>query len=51
MPEEHGGLGENHVAYSMACETIARYGCASTAMCYVMHVGAVNAIMLRRRPS
>ena len=47
VPEEYGGLGENHVAYAMACETIARYGCASTAMCYVMHMGAVNAIMLR----
>src|SRR5918995_1616112 len=47
VPEEYGGLGENHVAYAMTCETIARYGCASTAMCYVMHVGAVNAIMLR----
>ena len=31
----------------MTCETIARYGCASTAMCYVMHMGAVNTIMLR----
>ena len=42
VPEEYGGLGENHVAYSMVCETIARYGCASTAMCYVMHIGAVT---------
>lgn len=50
VPEEYGGLGENHVAYSMVCETIARYGCASTAMCYVMHIGAVNAIMLRSTP-
>jgi alkylation response protein AidB-like acyl-CoA dehydrogenase len=50
VPEEYGGLGESHVAYSMACETIARYGCASTAMCYVMHIGAVNAIMLRPTP-
>jgi alkylation response protein AidB-like acyl-CoA dehydrogenase len=47
VPEEYGGLGENHVAYGMVCETIARYGCASTAMCYVMHIGAVNCIMLR----
>ncbi|MFO7571539.1 MAG: acyl-CoA dehydrogenase family protein [Gaiellaceae bacterium] len=47
VPEEYGGLGENHVAYSMACETIARYGCASTAMCYVMHISAVMAIMHR----
>jgi alkylation response protein AidB-like acyl-CoA dehydrogenase len=51
VPEEYGGLGENHVAYSMVCETIARYGCASTAMCYVMHIGAVNAIMLRATPA
>lgn len=50
VAEEHGGLGENHVAYGMVCETIARYGCASTAMCYVMHIGAVNAIMLRPTP-
>ena len=35
------------VAFSMTCETIARYGCASAAMCYVMHIGAVQAIMLR----
>ena len=47
VPEEYGGLGEDHVAYAMTCETIARYGCSSTAMCYVMHMGAVNAIMLR----
>src|SRR6516162_5273645 len=47
VPDEYGGLGEDHVAYAMTCETIARYGCASTAMCYVMHCGAVNAIMLR----
>ena len=50
MPEEYGGLGENHVAFAMTCETIARYGCASTAMCYVMHIGAVQAIMLRPTP-
>ncbi|MBA3333635.1 MAG: acyl-CoA dehydrogenase family protein, partial [Actinobacteria bacterium] len=50
VPEEYGGLGENHVAYGMVCETIARYGCASTAMCYVMHIGAVNTIMLRPTP-
>src|SRR6202022_2846633 len=47
VPAEYGGLGEDHVAYAMTCETIARYGCASTAMCYVMHTGAVNTIMLR----
>ena len=47
VPKKYGGLGESHVVYSIMCETIARYGCASTAMCYVMHTGAVNAIMLR----
>ena len=47
VPEEYGGLGENHVAFAMTCETIARYGCASTAMCYVMHIAAVQTLMLR----
>ena len=47
VPEEYGGLGQDHVAFAMTVETIARYGCASTAMCYVMHIGAVQAIMLR----
>ena len=50
VPEEYGGLGENHVAFAMVCETIARYGCASTAMCYVMHMAAVQTIMLRPTP-
>jgi alkylation response protein AidB-like acyl-CoA dehydrogenase len=50
VPTEYGGLGEDHVAFQMTCETIARYGCASTAMCYVMHIGAVNTIMLRPTP-
>jgi hypothetical protein len=39
------------VAYSMACEAITRHGCASTAMFYVMHIGSVNAIMLRAAPA
>ena len=47
VPTEYGGLGEDHVGFAMTCETIARYGCASTAMCYVMHMAAVNTIMLR----
>jgi alkylation response protein AidB-like acyl-CoA dehydrogenase len=50
VPEEYGGLGENHVAFAMVCETLSRYGCASTAMCYVMHIGAVATIMLRPTP-
>lgn len=51
VSEEYGGLGGDHTAFAVACETIARYGCASTAMCYVMHVVAVQAIMLRPTPS
>jgi alkylation response protein AidB-like acyl-CoA dehydrogenase len=47
VPKSLGGLGQNHVAAAMAVETIARYGCASTAMCYTMHLGAVAAAMLR----
>ncbi len=47
VPKELGGLGENHVCAAMAVETIARYGCASTAMCYTMHLGAVAAGLFR----
>lgn len=47
VPKELGGLGEDHVAAAMVVETIARYGCASTAMCYTMHLGAVAAALLR----
>ncbi|MGH8921654.1 MAG: acyl-CoA dehydrogenase family protein, partial [Actinomycetes bacterium] len=50
VPETYGGLGGDHTAFAVAAETIARYGCASTAMCYVMHVAAVQAIMLRPTP-
>ncbi len=47
VPEAWGGLGENHTCTAMVVETIARYGCASTAMCYTMHIGAVAAAMFR----
>ena len=50
VPEEYGGLGENHVGLRDDLRPIARYGCASTAMCYVMHMGAVNTIMFRPTP-
>ena len=40
VPKERGGLGQNHTC-SPRCETIARYGGASAAMCYTMHIGAV----------
>ena len=51
VPKELGGMGENHVAAAMVVETIARYGCASTAMCFTMHTGAVAAAMLRYHES
>ena len=47
VPKKWGGMGENHVCAAMVVETIARYGCASTAMCYTMHLGAVAAAMFR----
>ncbi len=47
VPKELGGRGENHVCAAMVVETIARYGCASTAMCYTMHLGAVAAGLFR----
>ena len=34
VPKELGGLGQNHVCAAMVVETIARYGCPSTAMIY-----------------
>lgn len=49
VPKEWGGLGENHVAAAMVVETIARYGCPSTAMCYTMHTGAVAAALFRAK--
>ena len=47
VPRKWGGLGENHVCAAMVVETIARYGCPSTAMCYTMHLGAVAALLFR----
>nr|XP_027230670.1 uncharacterized protein LOC113822334 [Penaeus vannamei] len=47
VPKEFGGLGENHVCCTMVCETIARYGCPSTAMVYTMHLGAVSTLLFR----
>lgn len=34
VPKELGGLGESHVGVSMVFETLARYGCPSSAMVY-----------------
>jgi alkylation response protein AidB-like acyl-CoA dehydrogenase len=47
VPKSLGGLGENHVCAAMVVETIARYGCPSTAMCYTMHLGAVASALFR----
>lgn len=47
IPKELGGRGESHVCAAMVVETIARYGCPSTAMCYTMHLGACAAALLR----
>jgi len=47
VPKELGGLGQDHVCAAMVVETIARYGCPSTAMCYTMHLGALAAALLR----
>jgi len=47
VPKEWGGLGENHTCAGMVVETIARYGCPSTAMCYTMHLGATAAALFR----
>jgi alkylation response protein AidB-like acyl-CoA dehydrogenase len=45
IPKELGGLGLDHVAFAIAAEEIGR-ACASTALVYVMHVGAVQTIVL-----
>ncbi len=47
VPKDWGGLGEDHTCAAMVVETIARYGCPSTAMCYTMHLGATAAALFR----
>ncbi len=51
VPKSLGGLGESHTCAAMIVETIARYGCPSTAMCYTMHLGAVAAVLFRSHNS
>jgi alkylation response protein AidB-like acyl-CoA dehydrogenase len=46
LPKAWGGLEQNHVMLAVTTETIARYGDASAAMCYTMHIGAVEALRL-----
>jgi alkylation response protein AidB-like acyl-CoA dehydrogenase len=45
LPKELGGLGLDHVAFAIAAEEIGRV-CASTALVYVMHVGAAQTVAL-----
>ena len=47
VPEKYGARGENHVGTLMVTETIARYGCPSTALIYMMHMVAVAALVYR----
>jgi alkylation response protein AidB-like acyl-CoA dehydrogenase len=45
LPESLGGRGLDHRAFALAAEEIGR-ACASTALVYVMHVGAAQTILL-----
>jgi alkylation response protein AidB-like acyl-CoA dehydrogenase len=45
LPTSLGGLGLDHVAFAIAAEEIGR-ACPSTALVYVMHVGAAQTILL-----
>jgi alkylation response protein AidB-like acyl-CoA dehydrogenase len=45
LPRELGGLGLDHVAFAIAAEEIGS-ACASTALVYVMHIGAAQTIAL-----
>jgi alkylation response protein AidB-like acyl-CoA dehydrogenase len=45
IPEKWDGRGQDHVAFAIAAEEIAK-GCPSTSLVYVMHVGAVQTISL-----
>jgi len=47
VPKALGGLGQDHVCSAMVVETLARYGCPSTAMVYTMHLGACSTLLFR----
>lgn len=49
VPKEFGGRGENHVGITMIAETIARYGCPSTALIYMMHMVGVAGLVYRAK--
>lgn len=47
IPRKYGGRAENHVGIAMIAETLARYGCPSTAVIYAMHMVSVAALLFR----
>lgn len=49
VPRQFNGRGENNVAAVMVAETIARYGCPSTALIYMMHTVAVAGLCFRAK--
>jgi len=49
VPKQYGGRGENNVGAVMIAETIARYGCPSTALIYMMHTVAVAGLCYRAK--
>ncbi|VDC33927.1 acyl-CoA dehydrogenase family protein [Pseudogemmobacter humi] len=49
VPKQFGGRGENTVGAVMVAETIARYGCPSTALIYMMHTVAVAGLCYRAK--
>jgi alkylation response protein AidB-like acyl-CoA dehydrogenase len=46
-PEKYGCRAENHVGVLMATEAIARYGCPSTAVIFMMHLVAGGGLVFR----
>jgi len=49
IPKKYGGRAENHVGVAMVTETLARYGCPSTAVVYTMHLVSVAALLFRAK--
>jgi len=49
IPEAHGGLGGSLNDFALACEALG-WGCASTAMCFLMHACGTAVIAAKARP-
>ncbi|WP_246810182.1 acyl-CoA dehydrogenase family protein [Methyloligella sp. GL2] len=47
VPKKYNGRGENHVGAVMLLETLARYGCPSTSVIYMMHLAGVAGLLFR----